>query len=267
MSDVLISARDGAVLTLTLNRPLALNALNREMTGALRTAIDAAARDDGVGAIVLTGAGRAFCAGADLKDVGHRSDAGDRDLGDDLRRNYAPMIRAIRACPKPVIAALNGVAAGAGLSLALACDLRLAAAGVPLIVVFVRVGLVPDAGSLFFLTRMLGLSKATELAMSGDPLTAEAACGLGVVATVVPIEQLMPLALDRGRRFAEGPRQTYALIKRGIERTLDLDLEQTMELESQLQAMAARTPDAQEAIRAFLEKREPAFGARTPEVG
>jgi 2-(1,2-epoxy-1,2-dihydrophenyl)acetyl-CoA isomerase len=267
MSDVLISARDGAVLTLTLNRPQALNALNREMTGAVRRAVDAAARDHGVGAIVLTGAGRAFCAGADLKDVNARSDAGDRDLGDDLRRNYAPMIRAIRACPKPVIAALNGVAAGAGLSLALACDLRLAAAGVPLIVVFVRVGLVPDAGSLFFLTRMLGLSKATELAMSGDPLTAEAACGLGVVAAVVPPEQLMPLALDRARRFAQGPRQTYALIKRGIERTLDLDLEQTMELESQLQALAARTPDAQEAIRAFLEKREPVFGGRTPEVG
>jgi len=267
MSDVLTSARDGAVLTLTLNRPAALNALNRETTGALRTAIDAAAGDREVGAIVLTGAGRAFCAGADLKDLSARSQSGDRDLGDDLRQHYAPMIRAIRACPKPVIAALNGVAAGAGLSLALACDLRLAAAGVPLIAVFVRVGLVPDAGSLFFLTRMLGLSKATELAMSGEPLTAEAACALGVVAAVVPAEQLMAVALERARRFADGPRQTYALIKRGMERTLDLDLEQTMELESQLQALAAGTPDAQDAIRAFLEKREPVFGGRASEVG
>jgi 2-(1,2-epoxy-1,2-dihydrophenyl)acetyl-CoA isomerase len=259
MSDPVVSARDGAVLTLTLNRPEALNALNRETTGALRTGLEVAARDRDVGAIILTGAGRAFCAGADLKDVSARHQAGDSDLGADLRTNYAPMIRAIRACPKPVIAALNGTAAGAGLSLALACDLRIAAAGTQLIVVFVRVGLVPDAGSLFFLTRMLGLSKATELAMSGDPLTAEDACKLGVVATVLPPEQLMPTALDRARRFAEGPRETYALIKQGLERALDLDLEQTLELESQLQDVAAKTPDAQEAIRAFLEKRKPRF--------
>ena len=182
MSDVLLSSRDDAVLTLTINRPEALNALNRETTQALRTAIDAAGRDAEVGAIILTGAGRAFCAGADLKDVSARYEAGDSDLGADLRTNYTPMIRAIRACPKPVIAALNGTAAGAGLSLALACDLRLAATGTQLIVVFVRVGLVPDAGSLFFLTRMLGLSKATELAITGDPLSAEDAHRLGLVA-------------------------------------------------------------------------------------
>ena len=187
-------------------------------------------------------------------------EAGDSDLGADLRTNYTPMIRAIRACPKPVIAALNGTAAGAGLSLALACDIRLAATGTPLIVVFVRVGLVPDAGSLFFLTRMLGLSKATELAITGDPLSAEDAHRLGLVAAVVPPDQLMTAAMERARRLAAGPRQTYALIKRGMERALDLDLEQTLELESQLQALAAKTPDAQEAIRAFLEKRKPVFG-------
>jgi 2-(1,2-epoxy-1,2-dihydrophenyl)acetyl-CoA isomerase len=259
MSDALISDRDGAVLTLTLNRPQALNALNRELTGGLRTALEAAARDQEVGAVILTGAGRAFCAGADLKDVRARQQAGDSDLGADLRTNYAPMIRALRACPKPVIAALNGTAAGAGLSLALACDVRIAAAGAPLIVVFVRVGLVPDAGSLFFLTRMLGLSKATELAMSGDPLIAEDARTLGVVAAVVPAEQLMSAAMERARRFADGPRETYALIKQGLQRALHLDLEQTLELEARLQAQAARTPDAQEAIQAFLEKRKPHF--------
>jgi 2-(1,2-epoxy-1,2-dihydrophenyl)acetyl-CoA isomerase len=261
MSDVVVSTRDDAVLTLTLNRPEALNALNRETTHALRTAIDAAGRDPGVGAIIVTGAGRAFCAGADLKDVSARYEAGDSDLGADLRANYTPMIRAIRACPKPVIAALNGTAAGAGLSLALACDLRLAAVGAQLIVVFVRVGLVPDAGSLFFLTRMLGLSKATELSMTGDPLSADDAHRLGLVAAVVPPDQLMAVALDRARRLAEGPRQTYALIKQGMEQALQLDLEQTLELESQLQALAANTPDAQEAIRAFLEKRKPVFKA------
>ena len=260
MSTVVLSARDGAVLTLTLNRPEALNALNQETTAGLRTALDAAAHDPEVGAVILTGAGRAFCAGADLKDVSARLATGDIDLGADLRANYAPMIRAIRACPKPVIAALNGTAAGAGLSMALACDLRLAAEGAQLIMVFVRVGLVPDAGSLFFLTRMLGLSKATELAMTGDPLGADDAQRLGLVVAVVPPEQLMAVARERALRLAEGPRQTYALIKRGMERALDLDLEQTLELESQLQARAARTPDAQEAIRAFLEKRKPVFG-------
>ena len=260
MSDVVLSGRNGAVLTLTLNRPEALNALNPETTRALRTAFEAAGRDREVGAIILTGAGRAFCAGADLKDVSARHKAGDRDLGADLRANYAPMIRAIRDCPKPVVAALNGTAAGAGLSLALACDLRLAAVGSQLIVVFVRVGLVPDAGSLFFLTRMLGLSKATELAITGDPLSADDAHRLGLVAAVVPLDQLMAAALERGRQLAEGPRQTYALIKRGMERALDLDLEQTLELESQLQGLAAKTPDAQEAIQAFLEKRKPQFG-------
>jgi 2-(1,2-epoxy-1,2-dihydrophenyl)acetyl-CoA isomerase len=260
MSDLVLSARDGAVLTLTLNRPEALNALNPEMTHALRAGVQAAAHDPEVGAVVLTGAGRAFCAGADLKDVSTRAQAGDTDLGADLRTNYTPMIRAIRACPKPVIAALNGTAAGAGLSLALACDLRLAAAGAQLIVVFVRVGLVPDAGSLFFLTRMLGLSKATELAITGDPLGADEALGLGLVSAVVAPDQLLLTAVERAQRLAAGPRQTYALIKRGLERALSLDLEQTLELESQLQALAAETPDAREAIHAFLEKRKPVFG-------
>jgi 2-(1,2-epoxy-1,2-dihydrophenyl)acetyl-CoA isomerase len=260
MSEVLLSTHDAGVLTLTLNRPEALNALNRDLTGALRVGMEAAARDPVVGSVIITGAGRAFCAGADLKDVVARREAGERDLGNDLRTNYTPMIRAIRACPKPVIAALNGTAAGAGLSLALACDLRIAAAGTPLIVVFVRVGLVPDAGSLFFLTRMLGLSKATELAMSGDPLMAEDAHQLGLVAAVVPPEQLIAAAMARARRLSDGPRQTYALIKHGLERVLDLDLEQAMELESQLQSLAAETPDAKEAIQAFLAKRKPQFG-------
>src|SRR6266480_1247459 len=259
MTDVLLSGRHDAVLTLTINRPDALNALNRETTRALTTAFEAAARDPEVGAIIVTGAGRAFCAGADLREVAARAQAGETDLGEDLRANYAPMIRAIRACPKPVVAALNGTAAGAGLSVALACDVRIAAAGVQLIVVFVRVGLVPDAGSLFFLTRMLGLSKATELAITGDPVSADDALRLGLVVSVVPPDQLMPAAMERARHLAAGPRQTYALIKRGLDRALHLDLEQTLELESQLQALAAETPDAQEAIRAFLEKRKPDF--------
>jgi 2-(1,2-epoxy-1,2-dihydrophenyl)acetyl-CoA isomerase len=257
---VVLSVRQGAVLTLTINRPEHLNALNREANAALRNAIDAAALDPEVGSIVLTGAGRAFCAGADLKDVTARHAAGDTELGADLRKFYAPLIRSARACPKPIVAALNGIAAGAGMSLALACDVRLATSEAQLIVAFVRVGLVPDAGSLFFLTRMVGLSKATELAMSGDPISANEAMRLGLVARVVPSEQLLPAAMEQGQRFADGPRKTYALIKRGLERTYDFDLEQTLELEAQLQAIAAKTQDSWEGIQAFAEKRKPRFG-------
>jgi len=259
MTDTILSSRDGAVLTLTINRPDALNALNPPTMQALRAGIEAAGRDWAIGAVILTGAGRAFCAGADLKDVSARLDAGDTDVGRDLRENYVPLTRAIRSCPKLVIAALNGIAAGAGLSLALACDLRIAAAGAQLIVAFVRVGLVPDAGSLFFLTRMLGLSKATELALTGEPLPVEEARQLGLIAAVVPGDQLMTTVMERARRLADGPRQTHTLIKRGMERAMDLDLDQVMELESHLQTLAARTPDTQEAIRAFIEKRKPSF--------
>ena len=259
MSDLVISAREGAVMVLTINRPEALNALNLKTTVALRHAVEAAGRDSEIGAIVITGAGRAFSAGADLKNVSARLDAGDIDVGDDLRANYAPLTRAIRQSSKPVIAALNGTAAGAGLSVALACDLRIAAVGAQLIVAFVRVGLVPDAGCLFFLTRMLGMSKATELAITGEPLAAEDALRLGLIAAVVPADQVVATAIDRARRLAEGPRQTVALIKRGIERAIELDLEQTLELEAQLQSLAGKSPDAREGIRAFVEKRPPVF--------
>jgi len=259
MSEVLLQEKSGRVLTLTMNRADALNALNQESTRALRKAFDAAARDDQVGCVILTGAGRAFCTGADLREVSGRYDAGDTELGEDLRRNYSPLIRTIRACPKPVIAAINGTAAGAGLSLALACDLRLAASAAQLIVVFIRVGLVPDAGSLFFLTHIFGLSKATEMALTGEAMTAEEAERLGAIAAVVPPDQLMAAAMERATRLAAGPLKTYRLIKRGLDRALDLDLDQTLELESHLQTLAAKTLDHREAVKAFLEKRKPIF--------
>lgn len=260
MSELVLSEKSGRVLTLTINRPEALNALNQQSLRELRKAVEAAARDPGVGCLILTGAGRAFCTGADLREVSARYRAGDTELGEDLRRNYAPLVRAIRACPRPVIAAINGTAAGAGLSLALACDLRVAAAGAQLIVVFVRVGLVPDAGSLFFLTRTFGFSKAMQLALTGEPMPVEEAQTLGAIGAVVPAEQLMSTAVELATRIAEGPADAYGLIKRGLERALSLDLEQSLELESQLQTLAARTGDHQEAVAAFLEKRKPSFG-------
>jgi 2-(1,2-epoxy-1,2-dihydrophenyl)acetyl-CoA isomerase len=259
MSDVLLSAQAGRVVTLTMNRVEALNALNQESIRALRKAFEAASRDASVGCVILTGAGRAFCTGADLREVSGRYDAGDTELGEDLRRNYSPLIRAIRACSKPVIAAINGTAAGAGLSLALACDIRLASTAAQLIVVFVRVGLVPDAGSLYYLTRIFGLGKATEMALTGEPMTVEEAHRLGAIAAVFSPEQLMAAAMERATRLAAGPIKTYALIKRGLDRALDLDLEQTLEMEAHLQTLAALTPDHREAVKAFLEKRKPVF--------
>jgi 2-(1,2-epoxy-1,2-dihydrophenyl)acetyl-CoA isomerase len=260
MSDVLLSARTGRVLTLTMNRGEALNALNQEALRALRKAFEAASRDPSIGSVILTGSGRAFCTGADLRELSGRYQAGDSELGNDLRQNYAPLIQAIRSCPKPVVAALNGTAAGAGLSLALACDLRLAASNAQLIVVFIRVGLVPDAGSLFFLTRIFGLSKATEMALTGEAMSAEEAHRLGAIAAVVPSDELAAFAMERAALLAEGASRTYGLIKRGLERAMDLDLAQTLELESHLQTLAAKTPDHREAVAAFLEKRKPVFG-------
>jgi 2-(1,2-epoxy-1,2-dihydrophenyl)acetyl-CoA isomerase len=191
-----------------------------------------------------------------------RAQAGEADLGADLRQHYLPLVRAIRACPKPVIAAINGVAAGAGLSLALACDLRLCADDARLSVAFVRIGLVPDAGGLFFLSRLCGLGKAMELALTGEAVEAAEAMRIGLVNAVVPAARLLPAALERARAFAAGPAQTYALIKRGLERALSLDLEEALELEAQLQTLAGKTADHQEAVLAFNDKRQPVFSSR-----
>ena len=259
----LVVEPSGGVLSLRMNRPQALNAMNGAMLLALRRAFESASRDREVRAVVLTGEGRAFSSGGDVKEMAERAQAGDADLGADLRQHYLPMVRAIRACPKPVIAALNGTVAGAGLSLALACDLRIAADDARLSVAFVRIGLVPDAGGLFFLTRLCGFGKAMELALTGETIDAAQALTIGLVNAVVPGGQLMAAALERARAFSAGPAETYALIKRGLERALSLDLEQALEMEAQLQTLAGRTADHREAVRAFVDKRQPAFGLKT----
>jgi 2-(1,2-epoxy-1,2-dihydrophenyl)acetyl-CoA isomerase len=261
MSEELLLERDGGVLTLRMNRPQALNAINAALLLALRRAFEAAARDREVRAVVLTGEGRAFSSGGDVKEMAERKEAGHTDLGADLREHYLPLVRAIRGCPKPVIAAVNGVAAGAGLSLALTCDLRIAADDARLTMAFVRIGLVPDAGGLFFLSRLCGFGKAMELALTGDTVDAAEALRIGLVNAVVPSDRLAAAARERARAFSAGPAETYALIKRGLERALSLDLEQALELEAQLQTLAGRTADHQQAVRAFLDKRQPAFGA------
>jgi 2-(1,2-epoxy-1,2-dihydrophenyl)acetyl-CoA isomerase len=228
----------------------------------LTSAFIETSRDDEIRCIVLTGAGRAFSSGGDVREMHSRlqDPGGDHDLGDELRSLYGPLARSIRECPKPVLAAINGTAAGAGLSLALACDLRLAAAGAQLILAFVRIGLVPDAGSLFFLSRIVGFGRALEMALTADAVSAEQAERIGLVGAVVQPAELLPKALQRAEHLAALPAEALRMIKVGMERALTLDLEQALELEAMLQSRAGRTADHQEALRAFIEKRRPAFG-------
>lgn len=255
MASILLRERHDAVLLLTLNRPAVLNALNRELVVALRDTMQSVASDERTRSVVITGAGRAFSSGADLAEFDARSATGDRALGDDLRQTYAPLIRAIRACPQPVIAAVNGVAAGAGLSLALACDLRIAARSAQLVLAFIRIGLVPDAGALYFLARLVGLGRATEMAMRSDPVTAEAALQMGLVSEVVDDTAIARVALERAAELAAKPAGALRLIKQGLNRAATLELDDVLELEAQLQQEAAATADHRAAVRAFVERK------------
>jgi len=255
MSDVLLSAQAGRVVTLTMNRVEALNALNQESIRALRKAFEAASRDASVGCVILTGAGRAFCTGADLREVSGRYDAGDTELGEDLRRNYSPLIRAIRACSKPVIAAINGTAAGAGLSLALACDIRLASTAAQLIVVFVRVGLVPDAGSAFFLPRLVGWGRALDMVLTGDPVSAEEALRFWLVTRVWPDGEFATQWRELAQTLARGATEAFALTKEGLNAAMARGFAEFLDHEAELQDRAGRTHDYAEGVKAFSEKR------------
>lgn len=260
-STLLIETYEG-VQTITLDEPARLNPLSKarlqELTDVLRTA----ERDDAVRAVVLTGAGRAFSAGADVAEFefGPGEPPQPPDLGDLLRRRVNPLILRIRALPKPVIAAVNGVAAGAGMSLALSCDLRFAAQSARLIQAFVGIGLVPDAGSTYFLTRLVGASKALELAWSGEPVSAPEALDLGLVNRVYPDEQLLPETQAFAGRLAGGPATALALMKRGFSQAHELTLERVLELEAGYQTIASRSPHFAEGVAAFRGKRAPQFG-------
>ena len=244
------------VRTITLNRPEALNALNETMKDELAAVLKATERDAAVRCVVLTGAGRAFCAGQDLKD---RAIAEITSLGDSLRQKYNPIVLSLRTMEKPVIAAVNGVAAGAGCSLALACDLRLAADKAIFSEAFVRVGLVPDSGAVFLLPRLVGLGKALEMAFTGDALDAGTAEGLGLVNRVVPAEDLMPATLELARRLAQAPTRAIGLTKRAMNRALTMTLEEALDYEAHMQEIAGHTSDHKEGVQAFVEKRTPQF--------
>ncbi len=251
---ILLDPREG-ILTITLNRPDVLNAFNDLMLRELHDALRQAARDAAVRCVVLTGAGRGFCSGQDLRDRG----AATFSFSESLRSRYNPVILQIRTMEKPVIAAVNGVAAGAGCSLALAADLRIASDRASFIEVFARVGLVPDSGSTYFLPRLVGLGKALELSYMADPVDAQEALRLGLVNRVVPHDDLPAQTALLAQRLAAGPTRGYGLTKRAINHALHAPLEQTLDYEAALQEIAGRTADHREGVAAFLEKRQANF--------
>ncbi|HLW48899.1 MAG TPA: enoyl-CoA hydratase-related protein [bacterium] len=254
---VLIEDRD-SVRVITLNRPDVLNAFDARLGEELLDALTAAADAADVRCVVLTGAGRAFCSGADLR--GHTP--GETSLGALLRTRYNRIILRLRTMEKPVLAAVNGVAAGAGCNLALAADLRIASDRASFIEVFTRVGLIPDSGGTWLLPRFVGIGRALEMMFFADPIDAAAAERLGLVNRVVPQDELMPRTLEWASRLAHGPTRAYGLIKRGVDRALTLDLRGALEYEAFLQEIAGRSDDHREGVAAFLEKRAPSYAGR-----
>lgn len=256
--NILYNLEDGA-LTITLNRPEVLNAFNSKMGLELLDALKKAERDSAVRAVVLTGAGRGFSSGEDLKA---REAEGATGLGAVLRERYIPIVLKIRNMEKPVLGSINGVAAGAGCSLALACDMRIASEKASFVEAFVRVGLVPDAGSSYFLPQLVGLGKAFELAFLGDVVQAEEALRIGLVNRVVPHEELESATRELAMRLAKSPTKAIGLAKRTINRALTMDLEQLLEYEAHAQEIAGKTEDHVEGMAAFLEKRPANFSGK-----
>ena len=253
--ETIIYEKENGVATMTLNRPQALNAFVPQMNKDIIDALKAGERDPEVRCFMITGAGRAFCAGQDLKG---RTPDQKGSLGASLREKYNPMIRQIRQMEKIVIAAVNGVAAGAGCNFALACDLRVASEDAKFIQSFVRVGLAPDSGGSFILPRLVGLSKAMELLLLGETVDAHEAQRIGLVAKVFPTAEFSDSARKLAERIAGAPRG-IGLIKRAVNHATLPSLESDLEYEACLQEIAGRSSDYDEGVRAFLEKRTPTF--------
>ena len=253
--ETIIYQNDNGLATITLNRPQSLNAFVPQMNQEVLDALKDGERDKEVRCLMITGAGRAFCAGQDLKG---RTPEQKGSLGASLREKYNPMIRQLRQMEKIVIAAVNGVAAGAGCNLALACDLRVASEEAQFIQSFVRVGLAPDSGGSFILPRLVGLSKAMELLLLGDTIDANEAQRIGLVARVFAAAQFADSARDIGAHIAKAPRG-IGLIKRAVNHANLPNLESDLEYEACLQEIAGSSSDYDEGVRAFLEKRTPVF--------
>ncbi|MFG3612534.1 enoyl-CoA hydratase-related protein [Rummeliibacillus stabekisii] len=245
--------RDG-VAWLTLNRPDKLNAFTARMNSEIKDAVKTASRDEEVRTIVITGAGRAFCSGQDLSDVDETMDHGDI-----LRSHYGPMVKEMRRCEKPIVAAVNGVAAGAGFSLALACDFRLVSENASFVNAFIHVGLIPDSGNLYFLTKLVGEGKAAELAMLGEKVPAERAVELGLANRVFSAETFTDEVHIFAARLATMPTKAMGLIKRSLKDASTLSFDEYLEREAQGQRIAGLTADHREGVDAFMQKRKPVF--------
>jgi len=263
MSDqpsILVDRRAGYRIV-TLNRPQRLNAFNDDMHAALRAALDEAEADPTCGALLLTGAGRGFCAGQDLSDRMPGSGP-PRDLGRSLDTLYNPLVRRLHALPFPVVAAVNGAAAGAGASLALHCDIVLAARSAKFVQAFAKLGLVPDAGGTWLLPRLVGAARARGLALLAEPLAAETAAEWGMIWKVVDDHRLMAEAEAVCTQLATAPLAGLGLIKRALDASQRNDLDRQLDLERDLQREAGFSPDYAEGVRAFMEKRAPRFSGR-----
>lgn len=251
------------ILTITMNRPEKLNALNDTMLGELNDAFKQAERDKSVRVIVLTGAGRGFCPGADLaaaKEGGAANGSNSQGYyGKHLRETYNPLITRMRQLAKPTIAAINGVAAGAGMSLALACDIRIAVASATFLQAFVKIGLVPDSGSTWILPRLIGVTRAMDMMLTGRKITAQEALDWGMINQMTEDAQLMEVVGALAAEFAAAPTAAIGYIKRSIQYALTHNLEESLEYEAHMQEIAGKTADHCEGVAAFLEKRDPSF--------
>ncbi|MFD1737168.1 enoyl-CoA hydratase-related protein [Bacillus salitolerans] len=248
---------ENSVAWITLNRPDKLNAFNEQMNKEVQKALKTADQDENARCIVITGEGRAFCSGQDLEGVDE-----SMDHGEVLRTRYGPMMKQLAKVEKPIVAAINGVAAGAGLSLALACDFRLASEKASIMQAFIHVGLIPDSGNLYYLSKLVGHAKALELAVFGEKITALDAQSLGLVTKVVATDNWNDEVVSYAERLAQMPTKAIGLIKRNLHNSWHLTFDEYLELEAQGQRIAGLSMDHREGVTAFLEKRKPAFLGR-----
>jgi 2-(1,2-epoxy-1,2-dihydrophenyl)acetyl-CoA isomerase len=253
-TDVVRTALERGVLWIRLNRPDSMNAVNADLRKALAAAVRDAERNPEVRAVVVTGTGRAFCSGADVREFANREGAVEQIAGE-----YHKILNGLRTMPKPTIAAMNGVAAGIGASIAMACDLRFATPEASLVEAFVKIGLTPDGGATWFLPRFIGTAKALEVMYTGDPLKAEEAERLGLYNRVLPAAELEAVVRELAERLATGPTMALAAAKRSVNFGADVPFEEAVDFEFLLQGVQMQGEDFKEGVAAFLEKRKPQF--------